>query len=259
MTSPSPVSAGMTRRVALGVTGAGALAALTACAGSIQPLAGSSSSASTGASEGASASASASASSSSSDKSYKGLVKFDNFEKNGEYVPATAEKKAQNVPKPLVPKNMNEQNVDGMYAFIGYWLACFNYVLMTGDAEPMKKADPADVYTKNLQEFTLMYESDLGWMYGTDTPVTMELISSAPQKPSGSGTRYYWPGYMNYSADAKIHREGKSDLPFKTSSSPNGKLMKAAVEYKDGKWFMLTGNEGSSSTASGSSSNSSSV
>lgn len=127
---------------------------------------------------------------------------------------------------------------------------------MTGDAEPMKKADPADVYAKSLQEFTLMYESDLGWMYGADTPVTMELISSAPQKPSGSGTRYYWPGYMNYSADAKIHREGKSDLPFKTASSPNGKLMKAAVEYKDGKWFMLTGNEGSSASASSGSSSS---
>ena len=261
MTSHSPTSVGMSRRVVLGATGAGMLAALTACASDIRPLADSSPSgeASASASESASASASASASSSSSDKSYKGLVKFDNFEKNGEYVPATAEKKAQNVPKPLVPANMNEQNIDGMYAFIGYWLASFNYVLMTGDTEPMKKADPADVYAKSLQELTIMYENDLGWMYGTDTPVTMELISSAPQKPSGSGTRYYWPGYMNYSADAKIHRKGKSDLPFKTSSSPNGKLMKAAVEYKDGKWFMLTGNEGSSSAASGSSSNSSSV
>ena len=255
----------LSRRAALAAaTGAGAAAALTACASDIRPLADSSSSpsgeasASASASESASASASASASSSAK-KSYKGTVKLDKYEKNGEYVPATAEKKAQNVPKPLVPANMNEQSVDGMYAFIGYWLASFNYVLMTGDAEPMKKADPADVYAKSLQEFTLMYESDLGWMYGTDTPVTMELISSAPQKPSGSGTRYYWPGYMNYSADAKIHREGKSDLPFKTASSPNGKLMKAAVEYKDGKWFMLTGNEGSSSAASGSSSNSSSV
>ena len=254
MTSPSLTSAGMSRRVALGATGAGVLAALTACASDIRPTAegSASSSASAGTSESASAAA-------SSDKSYKGFVKFDNFEKNGEYVPATAEKKAQNVPKPLAPGNMNEDNVDGMYAFIGYWLASFNYALMTGDTEPMKKADPADVYAKSLQEFTLMYESDLGWMYGTDTPVTMELISSAPQKPSGSGTRYYWPGYMNYSADAKIHRKGKSDLPFKTSSSPNGKLMKAAVEYNDGKWFMLTGNEGSSSAASGSSSNSSSV
>ena len=104
-----------------------------------------------------------------------------------------------------------------------------------------------------------MYESNLGWMYGTDTPVTIELITGSPQKASGSTTRYNWPGYMNYSPDAKIHREGKSDQPLKTDSSQKGQLMKAAVEYKDGKWFMLTGNEGSSSSASGSSSSSSSV
>ncbi len=170
MTSPSPISAGMSRRVALGATGAGVLAALTACASDIRPTA--EGSASSSASESASAAASASA---SSDKSYKGFVKFDNFEKNGEYVPATAEKKAQNVPKPLAPANMNEDNVDGMYAFIGYWLASFNYALMTGDTEPMKKADPADVYVNGLQELTIMYENDLGWMYGTDTPVTLEL------------------------------------------------------------------------------------
>ena len=202
MTSPSPISAGVTRRVALGATGTGVLAALTACAGSIRPLAdgSASSSASASASESASAiasasaSPSASASASSSGKSYKGLVKFDNFEKKGEYVPATATQKAQNVPKPLVPANMNDQNVDGMYAFIGYWLASFNYAVLTGD--------------------------------------------------------------MNYSPDAKIHLEGKSDQPFKTAESPNGKLMKAIVEYKDGKWFMLTGKEGSSASASSGSSSS---
>ena len=119
MTSPSPISAGVSRRVALGATGAGVLAALTACASDIRPLADSSPSgeASASASENASASTSATASASaSSSKAYKGFVKFDNFEKNGEYVPATAEKKAQNVPKPLVPANMNDQNVDGIYA-----------------------------------------------------------------------------------------------------------------------------------------------
>lgn len=133
MTSHSPTSVGMSRRVVLGATGAGMLAALTACASDIRPLADSSPSgeASASASESASASASASASSSSSDKSYKGLVKFDNFEKNGEYVPATAEKKAQNVPKPLVPANMNEQNIDGMYAF--HWLLAGELQLCADD------------------------------------------------------------------------------------------------------------------------------
>ena len=256
MTSPSPISAGVTRRVALGVTGAGALAALTACAGSVQPLSNGSTSSSTSAGASASPSASASASASSSGKSYKGLVKFDNFEKKGEYVPATATQKAQNVPKPLVPANMNDQNVDGMYAFIGYWLASFNYAVLTGDTEPMKKADPADIYVDMLQDYAMMYGDDLGWLYGSDTPITIELISSAPQKPSGSSALYYWPAYMNYSPDTKIHLEGKSDQPFKTAESPNGKLMKAIVEYKDGKWFMLTGKESSSAPASSGSSSS---
>ena len=250
MTSSSSKPVALSRRAVLGAGGVGLAAALSACARTVHPPV------DIAESESASASPSASPALPSANKSYKGKVTFDNFEKNGEYVPATAEKKAQNVPKPLAPANMNEDNVDGMYAFIGYWLASFNYALMTGDTEPMKKADPADVYAKSLQELTIMYENDLGWMYGTDTPVTLELTSGSPKKASGKGTRYDWPAYMNYSADAKIHIEGKSDQPFKTASSPNGKLAKVAVEYKDGKWIMLTGDEGSSSSASASSSSS---
>ena len=251
MTSPSPISAGMSRRVALGATGAGVLAALTACASDIRPTA--EGSASSSASESASAAASASA---SSDKSYKGFVKFDNFEKNGEYVPATATHKAQNVPKPLVPANMNEQNVDGIYAFVGYWLASSNYLLMTGDTEPLQKVESADSL-QNYQNLTVAYENNAGWLYGVDSPMTLELLSDSPQKISGSRTRYDWLAYMNYSADMKIHIEGSPDEPFMEDSSRE--LTKVSVEYKDGKWIMLTGDEGSSSSASASSSSSSSV
>ena len=256
MTSPSPTSAGMSRRVALGATGTSVLAALTACAGSIRPLAdgSASSSASASASESASASASASA---SSDKSYKGFVKFDNFEKNGEYVAATATQKAQNVPKPLVPANMNEQNVDGIYAFVSYWLASSNYLLMTGDTEPLQKIESADAL-ENYRNLTVAYENNAGWLYGADTPIILELLSDSPQKISGSRIRYDWLGYMSYSADMKIHAEGQGpDEPFMEDSSRE--LTKVGVEYKDGKWFMLTGKEGSSSAASDSSSGSSSV
>ncbi len=256
--SPSPISTRVSRRAALGATGAGVLAALTACAGSIRPLADSSPSgkASASASESASASASpnASASASSSGKSYKGLVKFDNFEKNGEYVPATATHKAQNVPKPLVPANMNEQSIDGIYAFIGYWLASFNYLLMTGDPEPLQKAESTDILTE-YQNLTAAYENNLGWLYGADTPVTLELISNLPQKISGSRIRYDWLGYMRYSTDIKVHTEGVSpDEPFMEDSSQD--LTKVGVEYKDGKWIMLTDEDGSSGPGSASKSSS---
>lgn len=242
MTSPSPISAGMSRRVALGATGAGVLAALTACASDIRPTA--EGSASSSASESASAAASASA---SSDKSYKGFVKFDNFEKNGEYVPATATHKAQNVPKPLVPANMNEQNVDGIYAFVGYWLASSNYLLMTGDTEPLQKVESADSL-QNYQNLTVAYENNAGWLYGVDSPMTLELLSDSPQKISGSKTRYDWLAYMNYSADMKIHIEGSPDEPFMEDSSRE--LTKVSVEYKDGKWIMVSSEDGSSATDS---------
>ena len=256
MTSPSPTSVGMSRRVALGATGAGVLAALTACASDIRPLADGSASNSTSGSASASARASASASpsasasaspSASSGKHYKGLVKFDNFEKNGEYVPATATHKAQNVPKPLVPANMNEQNVDGIYAFVGYWLASSNYLLMTGDTEPLQKVESADSL-QNYQNLTVAYENNAGWLYGVDSPMTLELLSDSPQKISGSRTRYDWLAYMNYSADMKIHIEGSPDEPFMEDSSRE--LTKVSVEYKDGKWIMVSSEDGSSATDS---------
>lgn len=266
MMSPSPISAGVSRRVALGATAAGALAALTACASDIRPLADGSASNSTSGSASASPSASASASpsasasaspSASSGKPYKGLVKFDNFEKNGEYIPATATHKAQNVPKPLVPANMNEQNVDGIYAFVGYWLASSNYLLMTGDSEPLQKVESADAL-ENYRNLTVAYENNAGWLYGADTPITLELLSDSPQKISGSRIRYDWLGYMSYSADMKIHAEGQGpDEPFMEDSSRE--LTRVGVEYKDGKWIMVTSEDGSSSAASGSSSSSSSV
>ena len=157
MTSPSPISAGMSRRVALGATGVGVLAALTACASNIRPTAEGSASSSASASASGNASATASASA-SSDKSYKGFVKFDNFEKNGEYVPATAEKKAQNVPKPIMPEKVQELSIDGIYALIGYWISSFNYLALTGDIEPMKKTDLSTDYTKELEPMIKLYE-----------------------------------------------------------------------------------------------------
>lgn len=100
-----------TRRTLLGVGATGILAALTACSTDIRPLSqgsgGSSGSASDAASGAASSSASASASPSPTDDhtpgSYVGPIKFNNYERSGTYIPASAEAPAQNVPKPLIP------------------------------------------------------------------------------------------------------------------------------------------------------------
>ena len=235
----------LSRRAALAAaTGAGAAVALTACASDIRPLADSSSSPSGEASPSASASESASASASASaadsgKKSYKGTVKLDKYEKNGEYVPATAEKKAQNVPKPVVPEKMNEATVEGMYQFLSYWLASFNYMFMTGDYEPLKKADPYSHYANEGSNAVIIYSSGRGWVYDTDAPVTVQLLTDAPKKVAGGPNRYDWLGRIIYDPNAKIHIEGQDPAPL-VDGSTKSEATNFAADYKDGAWYMLS-------------------
>ena len=242
----------LSRRAALAAaTGAGAAAALTACASDIRPLADSSASgeasASASASESASASASASASSSAK-KSYKGTVKLDKYEKNGEYVPATAEKKAQNVPKPVVPEKMNEATVEGMYQFLSYWLASFNYMFMTGDYEPLKKADPYSRYANEGSNAVIIYSSGRGWVYDTDAPVTVQLLTDAPKKVAGGPNRYDWLGRIIYDPNAKIHIEGQDPAPL-VDGSTKSEATNFAANYKDGAWYMLSDEDADASSS----------
>lgn len=143
-----------TRCTTLGVTVAGALSALTACASDIRPLADSTGSASPSeaatASETASASASVSASPSASEsasaasglrssgRKYKGIITFENYVENGKYVVATATNPADNVPRPAPPENINEHSIDGAYAFLCFWLARLNHLMISGDPGPIE-------------------------------------------------------------------------------------------------------------------------
>ena len=244
----------LSRRAALAAaTGAGAAVALTACASDIRPLADSSSSPSGEASPSASASESASASASASaadsgKKSYKGTVKLDKYEKNGEYVPATAEKKAQNVPKPVVPEKMNEATVEGMYQFLSYWLASFNYMFMTGDYEPLKKADPEGRYANEGSNAVIIYSSGRGWVYDTDTPVTVQLLTDAPKKVAGGPNRYDWLGRIIYDPNAKIHVEGQDPAPL-VDGSTKSEATNFAADYKDGAWYMLSDEDADASSS----------
>ena len=238
MTGPS--SASVTRRTALFITGAAATVALSACAPKVRPLADSSASAS-GSSSSSSSSVSSKASTSasaSSDKSYKGPLKFDNYEKNGTYVPATETEKAKNVPKPLPPAHMNDRSIDGIYSFLGYWISSINYVLLTGDFEPLSKSDQD--YVEIFKRFSDMYEDKSGWMYGSDAPMSISLYTDTPTQTSSSSSsrpRYRWNGRLNLDQNLKIYVEGKGSASAFTAKSHD---IYIDMTYKDGGWTVIT-------------------
>ena len=226
----------VTRRAAFGIAATAALASLTACASDIRPL--------------------SDPSVLDAQRVYKGELKFNNYESHGTYVPATSSKKAENPPKPVPPAEMKAKTTEGMYAAINYWLASFNYLMITGDIEPFKAVDinRNDIY--KAEPFVEFYEKNTGWVYGTDAPFSAELTEDAPQRVDEQ--QYRWLGVGRYNKEAKIHyTDGRELTMASLSSGPGDYEFFFILEYQDGAWTVR--NEpaklaSSSASSSGSSS-----
>ena len=205
----------VTRRATFGIAATAVLASLTACASDIRPL--------------------SDPSTPEEQRSYKGELKFNSYESRGTYVPATSSKKAENPPKPIPPAKMRAKTTEGMYAAIGFWVASFNYLILSGDIEPLMAVDinRNDIY--KAEAFAELYKSNTGWMYGADAPVSANLTEDAPQKVDEQ--QYRWLGVGRYNKEAKIHyTDGRELTMASLSSGPGDYEFFFILEYQDGAW-----------------------
>lgn len=95
---------------------------------------------------------------------------------DGEYVPASAEGPARNVPEPVMPEEMKEQTPEGAKAAVQYWWDTVTYLQRTGDAAPLQavsdeECDFCRTYTRSIEK---IYE-DGGWTSGSDVEVASAL------------------------------------------------------------------------------------
>ena len=218
----------VTRRTALGVATAAALASLTACASDIRPL---------------------------EDPSivdpmrpYKGELKFNSYKSTGTYRPASSTKKAENPPMPTPPVNMKSKTTSGMYAAIGYWVASLNYLTVTGDDTPLKAVDMDVIYVRKMEAYVELYKKNEGWMYGTETPLVAELTEETPQKVDDE--QYRWKGIVHSHKDAVLHYvpEDRDIRLGEPSGGSSNDEVTFVLKYRNDAW-MVTVETKSSSTA----------
>ena len=223
----------ITRRTALGVTPAAALASLTACASDIRPL---------------------------EDPSvvdpmrpYKGELKFNSYKSTGTYRPASATEKAENPPMPVPPQNMKSKTTSGMYAAVGYWVASLNYMAITGDPKPLKVVDLDGIYVQKMKSYVELYAKGEGWMYGTETPLMAELTEETPQK--GNDEQYRWKGIARSHKDAVLHSvpEDRDIRLAETSGDSSNDEVTFVLKYRDDAWMVTVETKNSSTTSPGSS------
>ena len=223
----------VTRRTALGVVAAAALASLTACASDIRPL---------------------------EDPSvvdpmrpYKGELKFNSYKSTGTYHPASSTKKAENPPMPTPPVNMKSKTTSGMYAAIGYWVASLNYLTVTGDDTPLKAVDMDVIYVRKMEAYVELYKKNEGWMYGTETPLVAELTEETPQKVDDE--QYRWKGIVHSHKDAVLHYvpEDRDIRLAETSGDSSNDEVTFVLKYRNDAWMVTVETKSSSTTSPGSS------
>lgn len=173
MTSGLPSSTtGISRRSALRYAGAGVSlsALLVACGG------GSSST-----SENADADTPQISPSASARTDFSGEVTFDNYEKKGTFVPATESAPAQNVPFPKRPASASENSVQGLYDSIAFVYAAINYLVLTGDAAPLRESKADEKFVASFSSFMdESNESSQNRDWFVSPKVTMSAFTAVP-------------------------------------------------------------------------------
>lgn len=175
MTSGLPSSTtGISRRTALryagaGVAGVSLSALLVACGGSSST------------SENADADTPQMSPSASSRTDFSGEVTFDNYEKKGTFVPATESALAQNVPFPKRPASASENSVQGLYDSIAFVYAAINYLVLTGDAGPLRESKADEKFVASFSSFMdESNESSQNRDWYVSPKVTMSAFTAVP-------------------------------------------------------------------------------
>ena len=112
---------------------------------------------------------------------FSGEVTFDNYEKKGNFVPATESAPAQNVPFPKRPESASENSVQGLYDSIAFVYAAINYLVLTGDAAPLRESKADEKFVASFSSFMdESNESSQNRDWFVSPKVTMSAFTAVP-------------------------------------------------------------------------------
>ena len=215
----------ITRRAALGFAGATSLTLLAACG------------------SGTAINGSSSESSSAAKKDYKGEVKLEEYDTSaGTFEPATQDTPPKNAPKPIKPKNADEDSVAGLYSSIAFIGAALTYALVTGDVGPINESALSEEDQKGFKSAVTLDKIREGKYWEAESKVVIFLETSEPTK---EGDEYIWPHKMEsrHGAFRVDVTETSTERSVKVSTIPTSQQVskgsgKIKAKYTGGRWVI---------------------
>ena len=215
----------ITRRAALGFAGATSLTLLAACG------------------SGTAINGSSSESSSAAKKDYKGEVKLEEYDTSaGTFEPATRDTPPKNVPKPIKPKNADEDSVAGLYSSIAFLGAAITYALLTGEVGPVNESALNEENRENFTSGLTLDKIREGKYWEAEPKAVFFLETSEPTK---EGDEYIWPHKLEsrHGAFRVDVKETSTERSVKVSTIPTSQQVhkgggKIKAKYTGGRWVI---------------------
>ena len=215
----------ITRRTTLGFAGATSLTFLAACG------------------SGTTGNGSSSESSSAAKKDYKGEVKLEEYDTSaGTFEPATRDTPPKNVPKPIKPKNADEDSVAGLYSSIAFLGAAITYALLTGEVGPVNESALNEENRENFTSGLTLDKIREGKYWEAEPKAVFFLETSEPTK---EGDEYIWPHKLEsrHGAFRVDVKETSTERSVKVSTIPTSQQVhkgsgKIKAKYTGGRWVI---------------------
>ena len=171
--------------------------------------------------------------------SYKGKINFYSYEGIAAalYKPGTEQDPPANIPVPVAPAGIHERTAEGLYKFIGFRGAYYNYLLFKGFTSPWADAGFTD--SSSPSDSTYRDSNDRWLISDTYAPLTVSIMDDMPFDGPKDNT-YVWT--MKLETDSAARLYDKANRRSVNLNSLNGidTEDKGYFEYSNGRWWILS-------------------
>jgi hypothetical protein len=152
-----------------------------------------------------------------------------------DYVPASLDGPAQNVPKPVMPELAKQESKEGAQAFLDYWSDAMWYAYQTGDTSYAREIVSSSCAVCQEELKTIRQAYKLGaWLVGGRE--TLEIQDPVIRRAADG---VYKPVVQGRGEGGKLVEGGKVTYEEPSEIDPNSPFL-IYLDFHQGKWIYVT-------------------